>query len=253
MDTVSRSCLLQLDLGVGEADECSGQRVALGDYGDYSDGNFVRTGNIFEDMPASGIGREDSTYCPVVSHVSTSDWLPGCMQNQDDLAVAYRYGEPPLALYQPKGISLPTNEHMSLLLKALSTRLVGKSLVKTIIQCSDFYLVDKDGKRRHSGDGSGNHSAEARILTPLCIIVRPRVWRREPLCEHRREQFKCIREHFYALVNNVPCLITPLGLVYGTDHTICSINSVELNCLTNLSCVRISCSERKHSLIAVSE
>ncbi|KAI5985032.1 hypothetical protein EDD15DRAFT_1646486 [Pisolithus albus] len=202
METVSRSCLLQLGPGVGEADECYGQRVALGDYGDYSDGNFVRVGNIFEDMPAPGIGSKDSTYCPVVSPVSSSDWLPACMHNQDDLAVAYRYGEPPLALYQPKGISLPTNEHMSLLLKALSTRLSGKTLVKTIIQCSDFYVVDKDGKRRDSGDGSGNYSAEARILTPLCIIARPRVWRRELPSEHRREQIKCIREHFYALVNN---------------------------------------------------
>ncbi|KAI6000056.1 hypothetical protein EDD15DRAFT_1884407 [Pisolithus albus] len=91
---------------------------------------------------------------------------------------------------------------ISLWLIAFSIRLAGKSLMTTIIQCSDFYEVDEDGKRRDSGDDSGNHSTGARILTPLCTIARPLVWSREPLYEHRRERFKCIREHFYALVDS---------------------------------------------------
>ncbi|KAI6043150.1 hypothetical protein EDC04DRAFT_3088124 [Pisolithus marmoratus] len=39
------------------------------------------------------------------------------------------------------------------------------------------------------------------MLTPLCTIVSPQVWRRHLACVQRRGQFKSIREHFYALVN----------------------------------------------------
>ncbi|KAI6118529.1 hypothetical protein EDD16DRAFT_1726773 [Pisolithus croceorrhizus] len=201
----------------------------LGDYGDYFDGTLICTGNIFEDMRIVGIDLEDSTYCPVVSPVvdpgtvAISRW----MRNQDDIVVTYaRTKETYLALHQPKAISLVAYEHISVLLKALSARLAGKYLVTTTIQCSDFYMVDKDGKLRDSDDGlapeTGNHSTTTGTLTLLCIIARPE-W-------NDSEVFGSTFAH-----SCIWCLASSLSdFAYSADHTICSINPRELNRLTDL-------------------
>ncbi|KAI5985044.1 hypothetical protein EDD15DRAFT_2304051 [Pisolithus albus] len=213
MNTVSRSYCLEVeeppDSGRRQPqfDVCSRQRFALGDYGDYSPGNLVCTGNIFEDMPIVGFDHKDPAYCPTAFNVP----CPGLgilmypVEFGDDFALAYRHMDTSLALRQPKRISLPANEHISLLLKALSTRLAGKYLVTTIIQCSDFYTVDRHGNRWGSSDDSppadSHHFTEARIQTLLCTIASPQVWRRECVCKQRMERFKSIREHFDALVD----------------------------------------------------
>ncbi|KAI6000058.1 hypothetical protein EDD15DRAFT_2236520 [Pisolithus albus] len=208
MNTVSRSYSLELNEQLAWADECSSQRIALGDYGDYAQGNLVRAGNIFEDMRAAGINLDDaSTYGPAVSRVSSRgigillDWI----ENQDDRAVAYHTWGTHLALHQPKAISLPANEHFSLLLKALSIRLAGKYLVTTVVQCSDFYVISRGSNRRDPGGDStpdnGNHSTEAGIFTPLCTIASPQAWRREVLRTQTKKRLRVIREQFYALVD----------------------------------------------------
>ncbi|KAI6001736.1 hypothetical protein EDC04DRAFT_1059317 [Pisolithus marmoratus] len=206
MKTVQGSYSLRLDGWEARFDECSGQQVALGDYGDYSDGVLTRTGNIYEDMRTLGMDFEDTTYSPMVSR--DSEQRMRYMRNQADVTVAHSaIGDRHLALRQPKGISLPANDSIVLLLKALSIRLAGKHLVITVIQCSEFYEVDEDGKRSDSGNVSalGSDSVEpstqAEMLTPLCTIATPQVWRRHLACVQRRERFKSIREHFYALVN----------------------------------------------------
>ncbi|KAI6102868.1 hypothetical protein F5141DRAFT_235155 [Pisolithus sp. B1] len=207
VDAVFDPHLLNLDGRTVRLRKCSGQRIVLGDYGDYSDGDLVRTGNIFEDMRTLGSDRGDSTNWRAVHPVS-SPWRPVWTKNQDDLAVAYHStSEKRLVLHQPQAFSLPANEHVSRLLKDLSTRLEEKRLVTTVIQCTDFYTVDEDGNRRDSGDDSGNYPTEAGMLTPLYIIARPHVWRREPLCKQRQERFKSIRENFLALVDMVPCFM----------------------------------------------
>ncbi|KAI5985058.1 hypothetical protein EDD15DRAFT_1650942 [Pisolithus albus] len=160
-------------------------------------------------MWPTGFDREDPTYLPTVFHVRcpgfgiSMDW----MNKEDDLALARGPKRTNLALRQPKGISLPANEHVSLLLKSLSTRLAGKHLVTATIQCSDFYTVDDDGIRRDSGDDSapadGHHSTEPGILTPLCMIASPQVWRGERFCKQRMERSRSIREHFDAMVDRV--------------------------------------------------
>ncbi|KAI6102886.1 hypothetical protein F5141DRAFT_1133485 [Pisolithus sp. B1] len=101
-----------------------------------------------------------------------------------------------LALHQPKAISLPANERFSLLLKALSIRLAGKCLVTTVIQCSDFYMVDEDGSRRDPSGVPNNddHSTQAGILTPLCTIAYPQVWRREVVRIQTKQRFRSIRQ-----------------------------------------------------------
>ncbi|KAI6161050.1 hypothetical protein EDD17DRAFT_716224 [Pisolithus thermaeus] len=63
---------LELDGRPAWLDECSGQEIALGDYGNYRpNGKFKRHGNIFEDMRELGIDPTDSVYRPVVSRVSS--------------------------------------------------------------------------------------------------------------------------------------------------------------------------------------
>lgn len=170
------------------------------------DGTLICTGNIFRDMRIIGIDPEDSAYRPVVSRLSGDRWVKFRMTNQGDIATAYHStSRTTLVLHRAKGISLPTNKHIALLLKAFSTRLSGKHLVTTLIQCSDIYSVDRDGNRIDSGDDvlpdSGMHAAEPGILTPFCAIASPQVWRREPPCVRRRAQLRNIRKHFYALVN----------------------------------------------------
>ncbi|KAI5982587.1 hypothetical protein EDD15DRAFT_110072 [Pisolithus albus] len=156
MSVVSLSYSLELDERLIWADECSGQQIALGDYGDYIEGDLVPTGNIFDDMRAAGFDLEDSTYCPAVSPIFGSDFgrRMDWMKNRDDHAMVYHtVRKMRLALHRPKAISLAAKEHVLLLLKALSTRLAGKYLVTTIIQSSDTYMVAEDGRRRDLVDG----------------------------------------------------------------------------------------------------
>ncbi|KAI6143093.1 heterokaryon incompatibility protein-domain-containing protein [Pisolithus tinctorius] len=210
MDTVYHSYWLRLDEREVKFERCSGQRIELGDYGDYSDGTLTRTGNIFEDMRTLGINPMDSVYYPVVSRISGDERSMSHVKNRDDVVVNHVYNKH-LVLREPKGLLLPANEHLVLLLKALSTRAAGKGLVISVVQCSDFYTFDCNGERiddderRHSrGDSaseSGNHSAEPRILTPLYTVAHPQVWERKRCCWHRMRQFHTIRVHFHALVN----------------------------------------------------
>ncbi|KAI6135407.1 hypothetical protein EV401DRAFT_1900374 [Pisolithus croceorrhizus] len=225
MTTVSCSQSVILDRRSVPVDEYSGQRIALGDYGSYRDGNLIRMGNIFEDVRTLGIDLEDPAHRPVVSRVSSSEFLTlrGHMKNANDLLVI-RQSSPItlLALHQPEVISLLANEHVLLLLNSvLSSRLAGKHVVITVIRCSDFYEVGRDSKRKNLRDdstsGSGNHSTRRRNSTLLCTIVSPQTWKRQQPCAERREQFRNIRERFHALVNVVTFSI-PCGVFYGTDH-----------------------------------
>ncbi|KIN93735.1 hypothetical protein M404DRAFT_35794 [Pisolithus tinctorius Marx 270] len=205
MHIASHSYSLRLDGWKVGIDESSDQRIALGDYGDYSDGTFMRIGNIFEDARILSIDTMGSAYCPVVSRVFGYLEPSFHKENRDDLALAEHSRHNHLALHQPKSFSLAANDHLVRLLKALATRLAGKYLVITVVQCSELYAVDHNGERRDSVDDSvpdsNNHPAGGEISTPLCTIASPQVWRREIPCVQRREQFKNIREHFYALVN----------------------------------------------------
>ncbi|KAI6095836.1 hypothetical protein EDD16DRAFT_718280 [Pisolithus croceorrhizus] len=130
MKTVSCSHLVMLGGRSVLVDNCSGQQIALGDYGEYRNENLTPMGNIFEDMRTLGIDPQDSAYCPVVSRVSTSEFvsLPGRVKNANDFDLELGdCGGKHLVLHQPKATSLPVhaNEQFALLLKALSTRLAG--------------------------------------------------------------------------------------------------------------------------------
>ncbi|KAI6138879.1 heterokaryon incompatibility protein-domain-containing protein [Pisolithus tinctorius] len=149
--------------------ECIGKEIVLGDYGDYSsDENFKRRGNIFEDMRELGIDPTDSVYRSVVSDVSSSKRVLRRSQTQHDV-VSHSWGEN-LVLHQPKGLSLPNHKTFELLLKAWCTRLAGNFLVTTVIECSEFYKDDREGRRMDMGGNpasrGGNRTADQRTFIP---------------------------------------------------------------------------------------
>ncbi|KAI5984991.1 hypothetical protein EDC04DRAFT_3002319 [Pisolithus marmoratus] len=74
MKMVQGPYLLRLDGWKVCFEKCSGQWVALGDYGDYSDGILIQTDSIFEDMLALSMDPKDSTYSSVVSCISDGGW-----------------------------------------------------------------------------------------------------------------------------------------------------------------------------------
>ncbi|KAI6118054.1 heterokaryon incompatibility protein-domain-containing protein [Pisolithus sp. B1] len=201
MKTGHKSHELKLDSSLVQLDECSGQKIVLGDYGDFSDGNFKRRGNIFEDMPVLGIDPTDTANrLTTVSRVSGDEDILRCMRHRNGLVVTFHEGNHHLALYQPTGLSLANNQQLMLLLKALSERLADKYLVTTVIHCSEFYVVDSQGELRDTEASplkTYNCTTESDSLTPLCAIASPRIWRRESVRAQRREQFRSIREHFF--------------------------------------------------------
>ncbi|KAI6161046.1 hypothetical protein EDD17DRAFT_715830 [Pisolithus thermaeus] len=142
-------------------------------------------------MKELGINPPDSVYRPVVSCVSGCRDMPHRIQTQHEIVTTSGFWIP-LELHQPKGLSLPSNKESELLLKNFSTRLSGKCLVKTVIECSQVHLVDREGRREALGGG---------MLTPLCIIATPLAWNNGPASTQRRERFRNIREHFYASAN----------------------------------------------------
>ncbi|KAI6022053.1 glycosyltransferase family 20-domain-containing protein [Pisolithus marmoratus] len=184
-------------------EECSGQEIALGDYGDSLDGNFKRCGNIFEDMRELGVDLTDSAYRPVVSRISSREVVRRGLQTRNDVDVVVTRGAgKDLALHQSKGLSLPNSRKFKRLLRGLSSRVESKRLVRTVVQCSEFYRVDFRGRRvdvKGALEG-GNRSADPGIVTPLCFIADPLTWHK-PTSARIRQQFKGIREHFYTAAN----------------------------------------------------
>ncbi|KAI5993762.1 heterokaryon incompatibility protein-domain-containing protein [Pisolithus orientalis] len=125
--------------------QCADQKIALGDYGDYSNGTFRPYGNIFKDMQVDDI---DPAYRPVASCVSSD---ADVLHRRQDQGLTVEFDER-LTLHSPEGFSLPNNQQLVLLLKAFSIRLAGKHLVTTIIQCSDLDRAEGERGRKAKGD-----------------------------------------------------------------------------------------------------
>ncbi|KAI6110164.1 hypothetical protein EV401DRAFT_1994637 [Pisolithus croceorrhizus] len=187
--------------------ECSGQKITLGDYGMYFNGSFKLDGNIFEDMHAFGIDPADPAYRPVISRVSSDAHILQHARDRLGVAMKFRPQGEQATLHPPQSFSLPNNQQLVLLLKALSVRLSDKHLVMATIQYSNVNEINREGRRREAESDlvstTGGHSTESGVFVPLCTIANPQVWRREPVCTRRRERFKTIRKHFYILANLV--------------------------------------------------
>ncbi|KAI6160213.1 hypothetical protein EDD17DRAFT_1761239 [Pisolithus thermaeus] len=197
--------------------ECSGQKITLGDYGMYFNGSFKLDGNIFEDMHAFGIDPADPAYRPVISRVSSDAHILQHARDRLGVAMKFRPQGEQATLHPPQSFSLPNNQQLVLLLKALSVRLSDKHLVMATIQYSNVNEINREGRRREAESDlvstTGGHSTESGVFVPLCTIANPQVWRREPVCTRRRERFKTIRKHFYILAN----LHRPPGVEVGNN------------------------------------
>lgn len=180
----------QLDLNEQSAFvECSGQRIELGDYGDYFNGVFTCRGNIFTHMEQPGIPH--SAHRLAISLVANDPHALGQVQTQREVVTSSSFNNR-MVLYQPRGFSLPNNEDFEMLLRALSARLARYGLVKTVIECSKFHKVRGYESWTGAEDGApkgDNESADSGISIPLCFIAVPRPWGQH---RTRREQFKRI-------------------------------------------------------------
>ncbi|KAI6120313.1 hypothetical protein EDD16DRAFT_892092 [Pisolithus croceorrhizus] len=133
--------------------ECSGQRITLGDYGDYSNGIFKPDGNIFEATHALKMDPTDPAYRPVISRVPGDEIVLHRIQSGHGVSVGFRLQDDYPTLHPPQGSSLPNNKQLVELLKVLSVRLANKHLVTTTIQRSDLNGVGRAGRRREAEGG----------------------------------------------------------------------------------------------------
>ncbi|KAI6042220.1 hypothetical protein EDC04DRAFT_1028175 [Pisolithus marmoratus] len=143
-------------------------QIELGDYGHCSP-TFERNGNIFQDLAAG------PAYDPIKRKVSSETMVGDIVT-----VLASAGGDLTLDLRQPAGLSLPNNQELVSLLKALSLRLVDKCLVTSVVRVRPQL-------------GGTN--------TPLCYLSIPQVWRRDTFDIEQRARFKKIREQFYTLSN----------------------------------------------------
>ncbi|KAI6019369.1 hypothetical protein PISMIDRAFT_687793 [Pisolithus microcarpus 441] len=196
-------------------------------------------------MPIAGFDRKDPAYCPTVSNVP----CPGLgiimdrMQSGGDFALAYRVRDTSLALRQPKSISHPVNEHVSLLLKALSTRLAGKHLVTAIIQCSDFYTVDEvviGGTRAMTPHQPMVTTSQKQGFLHRLARLHPRRFGGEHAFVNRERNDSKVSGSTLTRWWIWYITLPPLVLVYINDHTICNIHLPELDHLTSLPINRIN-------------
>ncbi|KIK13060.1 hypothetical protein PISMIDRAFT_414012 [Pisolithus microcarpus 441] len=185
--------------------ECSGQGIKLGDYGNFLDGVFICHGNILRNMQQLRITH--LVDIPIISPVSSDLHVPSQVQTQPDVATTPSHGEK-MVLRRPRGLSLPNNKDFRLLLRALATRLAGYSLVTTVIECSEFYNVDGDGRRLEAGKGC--ESTQWMLPTSALTMAIG--------CSTGRRQWVRRLRHLYPTV--LRCSATTLGTILCTEATI---------------------------------
>ena len=102
-------------------------REQLGDYGHFTDsGDFCFEGNLFTDFKANITPRKHK--------ISLWDGHQG----ESSIVTVDHCGRlnPPIELYKPLGLSLPTNDDFKSLLVSLSTQLTNRYLVTQVIKCT---------------------------------------------------------------------------------------------------------------------
>ncbi|KAL4068835.1 heterokaryon incompatibility protein-domain-containing protein [Scleroderma yunnanense] len=113
----------------------------LGDYGHILNGNLKREGNIFADLKSLaanlGIDPTDAAFHPVQCEICDAYDT----NVESDSVTTKVWSGAALVLCQPVGLSLPNNQYVALLLKALSTRLAARCLVTRVIRCSTWHAT----------------------------------------------------------------------------------------------------------------
>ena len=129
-------------------------REQLGDYGHFTDSeDFCCEGNLFTDF------KSLSSMANITSRQHEISKWGGRLRASDGVR-AYRFSGGFTELYQPFGLSLPSNDDFNSLLVSLSTRLTNRYLITRVIQCPP--------NPRWPGSGT----------THLYNIAKPFVWHR---------------------------------------------------------------------------
>ncbi|KAL4072768.1 heterokaryon incompatibility protein-domain-containing protein [Scleroderma yunnanense] len=146
----------------------------LGDYGHsmHSGVDFRREGNIFTDFRSLAtevvITPRQHKVDDKDGHNAHSNYVKACTFEN--------YNEVSVTLYEPLGLSLPSNYDFNSSLASLSNRLTNKYLVVRVIQCATVsYSESWAGKSRE--DLTGSFTSDPTI--PLCIIAKPFVWHQD--------------------------------------------------------------------------
>ena len=154
------------------------------------------------------VGPSESTLLPMVHSIEDDCSTTGCKSVTSTLVRDYtRHPGAGLVLQNPIALSLRDNEHISYLIKVLSSRLAGKCLVTTVVQCSacctpdDFRQQDRTmGHPIYSPcppPGSASEPcdslAKPRVITPLYNLSTPLIWREDVADGGTRSRFDKIR------------------------------------------------------------
>ncbi|KAI6151513.1 heterokaryon incompatibility protein-domain-containing protein [Pisolithus tinctorius] len=153
--------------------ECTTQKIALGDYGDwdYNSEGFAHKGNIFEDLEllpdTLDIDTVNSVHLQVKRMVSSFDGrdeIGDLVETFTSLST-----RPALVLHRPIGLSLPNSRQLVLLLKALSTRLADQYLVTTVVQCSAYRTTNPGSEWTGKNETGESGPSESREF--LCSMI----------------------------------------------------------------------------------
>ncbi|KIM50794.1 hypothetical protein SCLCIDRAFT_758059 [Scleroderma citrinum Foug A] len=148
------SCDLLVD-GVSMKFSFAPNDVKLGDYGQITDSeDFICEGNLFADLKSLSLKAN----IPPRQHI-ISEWS-GYLR-ESGIVRAYYTPDCFTELYQPLGLSPPSNDEFKSLLVSFSTRLTNRYLVTRVIQCS------ADARMYGSS-----------VTTRWCNIAKPFVWYR---------------------------------------------------------------------------
>lgn len=152
------------------------QEVQLGDYGHWNQGRqcLEHEGNIFKELKSLAsrlhVDPMDVAYVPIKQRVVNKE---GTGMEGDVV------------------LSLPNNQHMVLLLKALSTSLPDRCLVTRVVQSSLHHSRCQD---------SQSDLFALQQKPSLFTIAQPLVWQCDEVNVEMKQLFKDIRKHFNVLV-----------------------------------------------------
>ncbi|KAL4082142.1 heterokaryon incompatibility protein-domain-containing protein [Scleroderma yunnanense] len=138
----------------------------LGDYGHFTDfGDFYREGNIFDFKQISS--QEHSA--PRQHRIYQKH---GYNTNTDYVHVPWPFFcDSTITLYKPLGLSLPNNDSFNTFLASLSTQLINKYLITSVIQCETVLSIESC--RPWSNYIGSFDSSKLDHTTPFCTFAKP--------------------------------------------------------------------------------
>lgn len=122
----------------------------MGDYGRWNNLSFEREGNIFEDMKTLSIelriNSKDPGFQPIEHKIHHEDSTDTETDTVESVGHNRRLNHwEGLIMYHPRSLTLPVHHHIFTIMKSLSHRLEGRSLITTVVECSECYAARAQG------------------------------------------------------------------------------------------------------------